>query len=34
VKDFYWTIRTMTGPQILALRKKIREEVGIAHLGQ
>jgi HEAT repeat protein len=34
VKDFYWTIRTMTGPQILALRKKIREEVGIANLGQ
>ena len=34
VKDFYWTIRTMTGPQILALRKKIREEIGIAHLGQ
>ncbi len=34
VKDFYWTIRSMTGPQILALRKKIREEVGIANLGQ
>ncbi len=34
VKDFYWTIRSMTGPQILALRKKIREEVGIENLGR
>jgi hypothetical protein len=34
IKDFYWTIRTMTGPQILALRKKIREEVGVGSLSQ
>ena len=24
--DFYWTIRTMSGPEIIALRKKIRSE--------
>jgi HEAT repeat protein len=34
IKDFYWTIRTMTGPQVLALRKKIREEVGVGSLSQ
>ena len=26
--DFYWTIRTMTGPEIMALRKRIRDEQG------
>ena len=30
--DFYWTIRIMTGPRILALRKRIRDEVGIDRL--
>ncbi len=30
--DFYWTIRIMTGPDALALRKKIRDEVGMANL--
>ena len=32
VRDFYWTIRTMKGPEILALRKQIRDEVGMDHL--
>jgi HEAT repeat protein len=31
-KDFYWTIRIMTGPQILELRKRIRDEVGMNSL--
>jgi hypothetical protein len=30
--DFYWTIRIMTGPKILALRKRIRDEVGMDSL--
>ncbi len=30
--DFYWTIRTMTGPEVIALRKKIREEQGADRL--
>lgn len=29
VREFYWTIRTMTGPEVLALRKRIRAEVGM-----
>ena len=29
MKEFYWTIRIMTGPQILELRKRIRDEVGM-----
>lgn len=28
VSAFYWTIRSMTGPEILALRKRIRDEFG------
>jgi len=31
--EFYWTIRIMTGPDILALRKTIRDEVGTAQLN-
>lgn len=29
IKEFYWTIRIMTGPEALALRKRIRDEVGM-----
>lgn len=32
LKEFYWTIRIMTGPDILALRKRIREEYGMNRL--
>lgn len=32
IKDFYWTIRSMTGPQALALRKTIRDEIGMDRL--
>ena len=28
ISEFYWTIRTMTGPEILAFRKQIRDERG------
>ncbi|QDT41962.1 HEAT repeat protein [Gimesia alba] len=31
-KEFYWTIRIMTGPDILALRKRIRDEIGMHRL--
>ena len=31
-RDFYWTIRIMTGPEILAFRKQIRDEVGVSNL--
>ncbi|MBC7967617.1 MAG: hypothetical protein H7Z17_17015, partial [Fuerstia sp.] len=34
MSDFYWTIRSMTGPEILALRKRIREEQGADQLKQ
>ena len=34
MSDFYWTIRTMTGPEIIALRKKIRDEQGADKLRQ
>jgi HEAT repeat protein/thiol-disulfide isomerase/thioredoxin len=30
--DFYWTIRIMSGSEILALRKRIREELGMDQL--
>ena len=30
--DFYWTIRIMTGPEMLEFRKQIRDEVGINQL--
>jgi HEAT repeat protein len=32
IREFYWTIRAMTGERILALRKKIRDEVGMSNL--
>ena len=32
VRDFYWTIRGMTGPEILAFRKQIRDEIGMDQL--
>jgi hypothetical protein len=30
--DFYWTIRIMSGPEILRFRKQIREEVSADNL--
>ncbi len=32
VRDFYWTIRVMTGPEMLQFRKEIRDEVGMEQL--
>ena len=32
VREFYWTIRIMTGPDALALRKRIRTEIGMDNL--
>jgi len=32
IRDFYWTIRSMTSPDALRLRKQIREEVGMDRL--
>jgi len=32
VSEFYWTIRIMTGPDILRFRKQIRDEVGMGDL--
>jgi HEAT repeat protein len=32
IRTLYWTIRSMTGPEILRLRKKIRDEVGMESL--
>ncbi len=32
VSEFYWTIRIMTGPEVLKLRKEIRAEVGMDRL--
>jgi hypothetical protein len=32
VSEFYWTIRIMSGPEILKLRKRIRDEVGMSRL--
>jgi HEAT repeat protein len=29
---FYWTIRSMTGPALLSLRKRIRDEIGLENL--
>ncbi|MBN1588272.1 MAG: HEAT repeat domain-containing protein [Pirellulales bacterium] len=31
-RELYWTIRVMTGPEILKLRKQIRDEVGMNSL--
>jgi HEAT repeat protein len=33
LREFYWTIRIMTGSEILKFRKQIRDEVGAARLG-
>ena len=32
LRDFYWTIRTMSAPDILQLRGRIRKEVGMDNL--
>jgi HEAT repeat protein/thiol-disulfide isomerase/thioredoxin len=32
VSRFYWTIRVMTGPEMLKFRKQIRDEVGMSNL--
>jgi hypothetical protein len=32
VPEFYWTIRIMTGPEVLKFRKQIRDEVGMTQL--
>lgn len=33
IRDFYWTIRPLTGPNALRLRKVIRDEIGMGALG-
>lgn len=30
--EFYWTIRIMSGPEILKFRKQVRDEVGPSRL--
>jgi hypothetical protein len=32
LKEFYWTIRSMTAPEVLPLRKTIRDEIGMQNL--
>jgi len=32
ISPFYWTIRSMHGPQVLKVRKQIRDEVGMEQL--
>jgi hypothetical protein len=32
IRNFYWTIRIMSGPEILEFRKQIRDEVGMSEL--
>ena len=32
VREYYWTIRTMNGPNVLKLRKQIRDTVGMDQL--
>ena len=32
VREFYWTIRIMNGPEIIKFRKQIRDERGISQL--
>lgn len=32
VQEFYWTVRSMTGPEVLKFRKRIRDEVGMDNL--
>jgi hypothetical protein len=31
-REFYWTIRTLTGPEALALRKELRDKFGMDNL--
>jgi HEAT repeat protein len=33
IRDFYWTIRPLAGPNALRLRKVIRDEIGMGALG-
>jgi hypothetical protein len=33
LSEFYWTIRIMSGPEILGFRKQLRDEVGTDILG-
>jgi HEAT repeat protein len=33
IRDFYWTIRPLAGPNALRLRKAIRDEIGMGALG-
>jgi hypothetical protein len=32
LREFYWTIRDMSDPNVIKLRKQIRDEVGMDHL--
>jgi hypothetical protein len=32
IREFYWTIRAMHGPNVLKLRKRIRDEIGMQQL--
>jgi hypothetical protein len=32
IREFYWTIRVITGPRVLKLRERIRSEVGMERL--
>ncbi|MHB0957776.1 MAG: HEAT repeat domain-containing protein [Pirellulaceae bacterium] len=32
LKQFYWTVRIMSGPEILEFRKRLRREIGITNL--
>lgn len=32
IRDFYWTIRVMKGEQVMKLRKRIRDEIGMDSL--
>ena len=34
LREFYWTIRSMHGPDVLQLRKRIRDDVGMSQLLQ
>lgn len=31
-RAFYWTIRTMEGPEVLRLRKQMRDDLGMENL--
>ena len=32
INRFYWTIRIMSGPEVLKFRKEIRDKVGMENL--